>query len=179
MQIWYLSVSLQGFNVFGFEMMTRKAFVFLLLLAGLSLLVACNGKQTLPLTTIPVEELTQSIDGKEIFRRSDYGNTSSWVVPDDKGNLMIKLGKATYMNNSYRTVWDNKENAIPFYFAMKGLGEGSARIDIPPVGDSQAVDIPFSFEVPWSLSSDFVPETYTRLVAFGLGQRGQFMNLRP
>ena len=80
--------------------MTRKAFVFLLLLAGLSLLVACNGKQTLPLTTIPVEELTQSIDGKEIFRRSDYGNTSSWVVPDDKGNLMIKLGKATYMKTS-------------------------------------------------------------------------------
>ena len=155
-------------------MMTRKTFLYLLLLAGLSLLVACNEKQTPPLTSIPVEEIQQTLDAKQIFRYSDYGNTSSWVVPDDKGNLMIQLGKETYMHNSYRTVWDNRDNAIPFYFTMKGHGEGSARIDIPLAGDSQAVDVPFSFEVPWSLSSDSVPETYTRLVAFGLGQRGQF-----
>jgi hypothetical protein len=154
--------------------MTRKTFLYLLLLAGLSLLVACNEKQTPPLTSIPVEEIQQTLDAKQIFRYSDYGNTSFWVVPDDKGNLMIQLGKETYMHNSYRTVWDNRDNAIPFYFTMKGHGEGSARIDIPLAGDSQAVDVPFSFEVPWSLSSDSVPETYTRLVAFGLGQRGQF-----
>ncbi|MBR2210150.1 MAG: hypothetical protein IJ896_01565, partial [Fibrobacter sp.] len=148
-------------------MMTRKTFLYLLLLAGLSLLVACNEKQTPPLTSIPVEEIQQTLDAKQIFRYSDYGNTSFWVVPDDKGNLMIQLGKETYMHNSYRTVWDNRDNAIPFYFTMKGHGEGSARIDIPLAGDSQAVDVPFSFEVPWSLSSDSVPETYTRLVAFG------------
>ena len=113
-----------------------------------------------------------------------YVNPSSMYSATIEGSLKrgrdgyggaVKFNTDHYiLGNSYRTVWDNRDNAIPFYFTMKGHGEGSARIDIPLAGDSQAVDVPFSFEVPWSLSSDSVPETYTRLVAFGLGQRGQF-----
>ena len=139
-----------------------------LLAAGVLMLVSCNGKQTPPLTVLPVEELSQSIDGKEIFRRSDYNNTSSWVVPDDKGNLMIQLGKETYMHNSYRALSQS------FGFSMTGGAEGSGRLDVPPVGESESVDVPVSFEVPWSLFSDSVPEIHSRLLALGFHQRGQF-----
>ena len=143
-----------------------------LLAAGVLMLVSCNGKQTPPLTVLPVEELSQSIDGKEIFRRSDYNNTSSWVVPDDKGNLMIQLGKETYMHNSYRALSQS------FGFSMTGGAEGSGRLDVPPVGESESVDVPVSFEVPWSLFSDSVPEIHSRLLALGF-HPSSVWDLRP
>lgn len=152
-------------------MKMKHNFLIFITLVGCSLLVSCNGKQTPPLTVLPVEEIRQTLDVKRIFRYSDYGNTSFWVVPDDKGNLTIQLGKESFMHNSYRTLWDDGQS---FGFPMKGGAEGAGRIAVPPAGESGSVEIPISFEVPWSLSADSVPEIHSRLLSLGFSQRGQF-----
>lgn len=135
---------------------------------AMALLFSCN-KNPLPpsLTTIPVEDFHNTKDAKEIFRRSDFNNTSSWVIPDEKGDLKIQLGR----ENAVRNLWTK---ADPLAFSMKGGAENTVRIDVPPIGDSESMDVPFSFEIPWSLSSDAVPETYKRLLEIGLYQRGSF-----
>ena len=58
------------------------------------LLLSCSEKQApSSLTTISLEEYHESQDANEIFRRSDYYNMSDWIVPDEKGDLKIQLGK--------------------------------------------------------------------------------------
>ena len=148
-------------------MQMKQNFLILITLVGWSLLVSCNGQQTPPLTVLPVEEIQQTLDVKRLFRYSDFGNTCFWVVPDDKGNLTIQLGR----ESSYRTLWNGGQS---FGFPMKGGAEGAGRIAVPPAGESGVVEIPVSFEVPWSLSADSVPEIHSRLLSLGFSQRGEF-----
>ena len=58
------------------------------------LLLSCSEKQApSSLTTVSLGEYQETLDAKEIFRRSDYNNMSDWIVPDEKGNLKIQLGR--------------------------------------------------------------------------------------
>ena len=132
------------------------------------LLLSCQEKPTLPaLKTIPVRGFNETLDAKEIFRRSDFYNISSWVVPDGNGDLKIQLGK----ENVGRNLWTRVD---PFVFSMAGGAEKTVRIDIPPIGESESIEVPFSFEVPWYLSTESVPETYRRLLEIELFQSGHF-----
>ena len=149
--------------------MQRKHSILYLVLGAAFLLLSCSEKQVpSSLTTIPLEEFNETLDANEIFRRSDYYNMSDWIVPDEKGDLKIQLGKES-------TAWSLwMRNDAPFGFSMQGGAEKSVRIDIPPIGEAASMDVPFSFEVPWSLTGDAVPEIYKRLFEIGLYQRGEF-----
>ena len=149
--------------------MQRKHSILYLVLGAAFLLLSCSEKQVpSSLTTIPLEEYRETLDANEIFRRSDYYNMSDWVVPDEKGNLKIQLGK----ESKARSLWTRNDD--PFGFSMQGGAGKTVRIDIPPIGESTSMEVPFSFEVPWSLSADSVPEIYKRLFKIGLFQRGDF-----
>ena len=149
--------------------MQRKHSILYLVVAATALLLSCREKQTpSSLTTIPLKEYHETLDANEIFRRSDYNNMSDWVVPDEKGNLKIQLGK----ESKARSLW--MRNDEPLGFSMHGGAGETVRIDIPPIGESASMDVPFSFEVPWSLSADAVPEIYKRLFGIGLHQSGEF-----
>ena len=142
--------------------------ILYLVVGATLLLLSCREKPTpVTLTTIPLTGYQQTRDAKEIFRRSDYNNTSTWVVPDGKGDLKIQLGE----ERKARFLWTNTD---PISFSMKGEAEKTVRIDIPPIGESESMDVPFSFEVPWSLSTDSVPDAYQRLLEIGLYQSGYF-----
>ena len=147
----------------------RKKHSIIFAAAGAAvLLLSCSEKQTpSSLTTIPLEDYHQTRDAKEIFRRSDYNNISTWVVPDGKGDLKIQLGE----QSKARYLWTNTD---PISFLMEGGAEKTVRIDIPPIGEAMSMDVPFSFEVPWSLSTDSVPDTYKRLLELGVYQSGYF-----
>ncbi len=133
------------------------------------LLLSCSEKQApSSLTTVPLEEYHETMDAKEIFRRSDFYNMSDWIVPDEKGDLKIQLGR----ESTARSLW--MRNDAPLGFSMHGGAEMTVRIDIPPIGEAASIDVPFSFEVPWSLSGDAVPEIYKRLFEIGLHQSGDF-----
>lgn len=93
---------------------------------------------------------------------------SDWVVPDEKGDLKIQMGR----ESTARSLW--MRNDAPLGFSMQGGAEKTVRIDIPPIGESASIDVPFSFEVLWSLSADAVPDIYKRLFEIGLYQRGEF-----
>ena len=149
--------------------MPRKHSILYPVVGVTLLLLSCSEKQ-MPsaLTTIPLEEYQRTLDAKEIFRRSDYYNMSDWIVPDDKGNLKIQLGK----ESTARSLW--MRNDAPLGFSMQGGAEKTVRIDIPPIGETASMDVPFSFEVPWSLSADAVPDIYKRLFEIGLYQLGEF-----
>ena len=148
--------------------MQRQHSILYLVVGATLLLLSCSEKPTpVTLTTIPLADFRQTWDAKEIFRRSDYNNTSTWVVPDGKGDLKIQLGE----ERKARYLWTNTD---PISFSMKGEAEKTVRIDIPPIGESESMDVPFSFEVPWSLSTDSVPDAYQRLLEIGLYQSGYF-----
>ena len=148
--------------------MQRQHSILYLVVGATLLLLSCSEKPTpVTLTTIPLTGYQQTRDAKEIFRRSDYNNTSTWVVPDGKGDLKIQLGE----ERKARYLWTNTD---PISFSMKGEAEKTVRIDIPPIGESESMDVPFSFEVPWSLSTDSVPDAYQRLLEIGLYQSGYF-----
>ncbi len=149
--------------------MQRKHSILYPVVGATLLLLSCSEKQApSSLTTIPLEKYHETLDAKEIFRRSDYYNMSDWVVPDEKGNLKIQLGK----ESTARSLW--MRNDAPLGFSMQGGAEKTVRIDIPPIGEAASMDVPFSFEVPWSLSGDAVPDIYKRLFEIGLYQRGEF-----
>ena len=132
------------------------------------LLLSCSEKQTpSSLTTIPVAEYHQTRDAKEIFRRSTQYNTSTWIVPDGKGDLKIQLGE----QSKARYLWTKPD---PLVFKMEGGAEKTVRIDVPPIGEAASMDVPFSFEVPWSLSTGSVPDTYKRLLEIRVYQSGYF-----
>ena len=132
------------------------------------LLLSCREKETpITLTTIPLEDYQQTRDAKEIFRRSDYYNTSTWVVADKKGDLKIQLGE----QSKARYLWTKPD---PLVFMMEGGAEKTVRIDVPPIGEAASMEVPFSFEVPWSLSTDSVPDAYKRLLEIGVYQSGYF-----
>ena len=148
--------------------MKRKHSVIYTAVGAAFLLLSCQEKPTAPvLKTIPVQGFNQTLDAKEIFRRSDYSNTSSWVLPDGNGDLKIQLGK----ENVGRVLWTSAES---FAFSMAGDVEKTVRIDIPPIGESESMEVPFSFELPWYLSTESVPETYRRLLEIELFQSGYF-----
>ena len=148
--------------------MKRRFSIIYTAVGAAFLLFSCTEKPTLPsLKTIPVEEYHQTLDAKEIFRRSDFYNTSTWIIPDDKGDLKIQLGKENVMRN----LWTRAE---PFDLSMAGGVEKTVRIDIPPIGESESMEVPFSFEVPWYLSTESVPETFRRLLEIELYQNGHF-----
>ena len=133
------------------------------------LLLSCKEKQVpSSITTIALEEFHESQDANEIFRRSDYYNMSDWIVPDEKGDLKIQLGK----ESKARSLW--MRNDDPFGFSMQGGAEKTVRIDIPPIGEAASMDVPFSIEVPWSLAADAVPDIFKRLFEIGLYQSGEF-----
>ena len=149
-------------------MQRKHSFLYPVVGAAL-LLLSCSEKQApSSFTTIPLEEYHETLDAKEIFRRSDYNNMSDWIVPDEKGNLKIQLGR----ESAGRSLWMRTDD--PFGFSMQGGAEKTVRIGIPPIGESASMDVPFSFEVPWSLSTDAVPDIYKRLFEIGLYQRGDF-----
>ena len=148
--------------------MQRQHSILYLVVGATLLLLSCSEKpMPVTLTTIPLADFQQTWDAKEIFRRSDYNNTSTWVVPDGKGDLKIQLGE----ERKARYLWTNTD---PISFSMKGEAEKTVRIDIPPIGESESMDVPFSFEVPWSLSTDSVPDAYQRLLEIGVYQSGYF-----
>ena len=147
-------------------MQRKHSFLFPVVGAALLVLSACE--KTPSLRTVPLKEYHETLDAKEIFRRSSSYNISDWVVPDGKGDLKIQLGK----ESAVRDLWIRRD--APFDFTMHGGAEKTVRIDIPPIGESASVDVPFSFEVPWSLSTDSVPDIYKRLFEIGLFQVGEF-----
>ena len=147
--------------------MRRKHSIIYAAAGAAVLLLSCSEKQTPSLTTIPLADYQQTRDAKEIFRRSDYNNTSTWVVPDNKGDLKIQLEE----QSKARYLWTNTD---PLVFSMGGGAEKTVRIDIPPIGEAMSMDVPFSFEVPWSLSTDSVPDAYKRLLEIGVYQSGFF-----
>ena len=149
--------------------MQRKHFILYPVVGAALLLLSCSEKQApSSLTTVPLEDYHATLDANEIFRRSDFYNMSDWIVPDEKGDLKIQLGEESKVRN----LW--LRNDDPLGFPMQGGAEKTVRIDIPPIGDSASMDVPFSFEVPWSLSADAVPDIYKRLFEIGLYQRGDF-----
>ena len=149
--------------------MRRKHSILYLVVAATALLLSCREKQgPSSLTTVTLEEYRETLDANEIFRRSDYNNMSDWVVPDEKGNLMIQLGRESEVRN----LW--LRNDEPLGFSMQGGAGKTVRIDIPPIGESASMDVPFSVEVPWSLAADAVPDIYKRLFEIGLHQGGEF-----
>ena len=149
--------------------MQRKHSILYPVVGAAFLLLSCREKQApSSLTTVPLVDYHETLDANEIFRRSDYYNMSDWVVPDEKGDLKIQLGK----ESEARSLW--MRNDDPFGFSMQGGAEKTVRIEIPPIGESASMEVPFSFEVPWSLSGDAVPEIYKRLFEIGLYQRGEF-----
>ena len=150
-------------------MRTKHSILYLVVGATFLLLLSCGEKQVpSSITTIALEEFHETLDAKEIFRRSDYYNMSDWVVPDEKGELKIQLGR----ESTARSLW--MRNDAPLGFSMQGGAEKTVRIDIPPIGEAASMDVPFSFEFPWSLAADAVPEIYKRLFEIGLYQRGEF-----
>ena len=150
-------------------MRRKHSILYLVVGATLLLLLSCKEKQVpSSITTIALEEFHETLDAKEIFRRSDYYNMSDWVVPDEKGELKIQLGR----ESTARSLW--MRNDDPLGFSMQGGAEKTVRIDIPPIGEAASMDVPFSFEIPWSLSADAVPDIYKRLCEIGLYQRGEF-----
>ena len=150
-------------------MRRKHSILYLVVGATLLLLLSCEEKQVpSSITTIPLGEFHETLDAKEIFRRSDYYNMSDWVVPDEKGDLKIQLGK----ESTARSLW--MRNDAPLGFSMQGGAEKTVRIDIPPIGEAASMDVPFSFEVPWSLSAEVVPDIYKCLFEIGLYQRGEF-----
>ena len=150
-------------------MRTKHSSLYLVVWATFLLLLSCEEKQVpSSITTIPLGEFHETLDAKEIFRRSDYYNMSDWVVPDEKGNLKIQLGK----ESEARSLWMRNDDLLGF--SMQGGAEKTVRIDIPPIGEAASMDVPFSFEVPWSLSADAVPDIYKRLFEIGLYQLGEF-----
>ena len=149
-------------------MQRKLSFLYPVVGAALVVLSSCEKQAPFPHKTVPLTEFHETLDAKEIFRRSDFYNMSSWVVPDKNGDLKIQLGK----ESAVRNLW-TRGNA-PFGFSMHGGAEKTVRIDIPPIGASASVDVPFSFEVPWSLSADAVPDIYKRLFEVGLFQSGEF-----
>ena len=150
-------------------MRRKHSILYLVVCATLLLLLSCKEKQVpSSITTIALEEFHETLDAKEIFRRSDYYNMSDWVVPDGKGDLKIQLGR----ESTARSLW--MRNDAPLGFSMQGGAEKTVRIDIPPIGESASMDVPFSFEVPWSLSADAVPDIYKRLFEIRLYQGGEF-----
>ena len=149
--------------------MQRKHSIIYAVAGAAVLLLSCGEKQApSSITTVPLKEYHETLEAKEIFRRSDFNNMSSWVVPDGKGDLKIQLGK----ESEARILW--MRNDDPLGFSMHGGAAKTVRIDIPPIGESASMDVPFSFEVPWSLSADAVPDIYKRLFEIGLYQRGDF-----
>ena len=149
--------------------MQRKHSILYPVVGAALLLLSCSEKQVpSSITTVSLEDYRETLDAKEIFRRSDYYNMSDWIVPDEKGNLKIQLGK----ESGVRNLW--MRNDEPLGFSMQGGAEKTVRIDIPPIGESASMDVPFSFEVPWSLSADAVPDIYKRLFEIGVYQRGDF-----
>lgn len=149
--------------------MRRKHSILYLVVGATALLLSCREKQgPSSLTTVTLEKYRETLDANEIFRRSDYNNMSDWVVPDEKGNLKIQLGRESEVRN----LW--LRNDEPLGFSMQGGAGKTVRIDIPPIGESASMEVPFSFEVPWSLSADAVPEIYKRLFEIGLHQQGEF-----
>ena len=149
--------------------MQRKHSFLYPVVGAMALLLSCGEKQApSSITTIALEAYHETLDAKEIFRRSDYNNMSDWVVPDEKGNLKIQLGRESEVRN----LW--MRNDSPLGFSMQGGAEMTVRIDIPPIGESASMDVPFSVEIPWSLSADAVPEIYKRLFEIGLRQGGEF-----
>ena len=150
-------------------MRRKHSILYLVVGATFLLLLSCKEKQVpSSITTVPLEEFHETLDAKEIFRRSDYYNMSDWVVPDEKGELKIQLGR----ESTARSLW--MRNDDPLGFSMQGGAEKTVRIDIPPIGEAASMDVPFSFEIPWSLSADAVPDIYKRLFEIGLYQRGEF-----
>ena len=150
-------------------MRRKHSILYLVVGATFLLLLSCGEKQVpSSITTIALEEFHETLDAKEVFRRSDYYNMSDWVVPDEKGELKIQLGR----ESTARSLW--MRNDDPLGFSMQGGAEKTVRIDIPPIGESASMDVPFSFEIPWSLSADAVPDIYKRLFEIGLYQRGEF-----
>ena len=148
--------------------MRKKHSILYAVVGAAAILLSCHEKQTpITLTTIPLEDYQQTRDAKEIFRRSTQYNTSTWVVPDSKGDLKIQLGE----QSKARYLWTKPD---PLVFVMEGGAETTVRIDIPPIGEALSMEVPFSFEVPWFLSTDSVPDTYQRLLEIGLYQRGYF-----
>ena len=149
--------------------MRRKHSILYAAAGAAVLLFSCREKETpSSLTIVALEDYQQTLDAKEIFRRSDYYNTSTWVVPDKKGDLKIQLGK----ESKARSLWTR--NGDPFGFTMHGGAEKTVRIDIPPIGEATSMDVPFSFEVPWSLSTDSVPDVFKRLLEIRVYQSGYF-----
>lgn len=149
--------------------MRRKHSFLYPVVGAMVLLLSCGEKQApSSVTTVPLEAYRETLDAKEIFRRSDYYNMSDWIVPDEKGDLKIQLGKESKVRN----LW--LRNDEPLGFSMQGGAEKTVRIDIPPIGESASMEVPFSLEVPWSLSADAVPEIYKRLFEIGLHQSGEF-----
>ena len=151
--------------------MRRKHSIIYTAVGVAFLFFSCTEKQVpsppSSLTTISLAGYQLTRDAKEIFRHSDYNNTSTWVVPDAKGDLKIQLGE----QSKARYLWTNTD---PIVFLMEGGAENTVRIDIPPLGEAMSMDVPFSFEVPWSLSTDSVPEAYKRLLEIGVYQSGFF-----
>ena len=151
--------------------MRRNLSVICLTVGASFLLLSCNEKPspepTPSIATIPAEDLPQTLSAKRIFRLSDYYNTSSWVIPDGNGDLKIFLQN----DRKVRFLWT--KNDAP-HFSMKGGAKKTVRIDIPPIGESESIDVPFSFDIPWSLSSDSVPDIYKRLLEIDLYQSGSF-----
>ena len=149
--------------------MQRKHSILYPVVGAALLLLSCSEKPApSSLTTVPLGEYHETLDANEIFRRSDYYNMSTWVVPDEKGDLKIQLGR----ESEARSLWMRNDDL--FGFSMQGGAEKTVRIDIPPIGESASMDVPFSFEVPWSLSADSVPDIYRHLFEIGLYQRGDF-----
>lgn len=149
--------------------MQRKLSILFPVVGAAFLLLSCSKTPTpSPITTVPVEGYYVKLDANEIFRRSDFYNMSDWIVPDENDNLKIQLGE----ESGQRSLWWRSQS--PLRFSMQGGAEKTVRIDIPPIGESESVDVPFSFEVPWSLSADAVPDIYKRLFEIGVEQLGEF-----
>ena len=147
----------------------KRKLSFLFPVVGAALLVLSACEKTPSLRIVPLKEFHETLDAKEIFRRSDSYNISGWVVPDGKGDLKIQLGKES------KSLYLWTRNHSPLGFSMHGgVEKKTVRIDIPPIGESASMEVPFSFEVPWSLSADSVPDIFKRLFEIGLYQSGEF-----
>ncbi len=136
------------------------------LLGAVLILLSC-GKQTPSALTFPLELDQDTLFAKKIFRLSDFYNTSDWIVPNDAKNLEVKLDWKSSINR----LW-SAEDCLTDIPIKGGSEKKTVRIDIPPIGESLSMDVPFSVEIPWSIGSDAVPEIYKQLFSVEIYQLG-------
>lgn len=134
--------------------MQRKHSILYPVVGAALLLLSCSEKQVpSSITTVSLEDYRETLDAKEIFRRSDYYNMSDWIVPDEKGNLKIQLGK----ESGVRNLW--MRNDEPLGFSMQGGAEKTVLLAPSLANETSSARFTMQLESGKDLKSQWMEAT--------------------